>query len=271
MLQIAALILIITALYFLFRRKIKSKSWVKPTETFPADWREILTNHVHFYSLLSDEEKSWFEFKVQEFLLNCKITGIETNVETKDKIFVASSAVIPIFAFRNWKYSNIDEVLLYPSSFNQDFQTEGNYRMIAGMVGNGSMEGKMILSKPALEQGFQNETDKRNTAIHEFVHLIDKTDGATDGIPSLLLEKQYTIPWIDLITKNIDEIYKNKSDINPYGGTNRAEFLAVVSEYFFERPELLEKNHPELYALLEQIFNQDLAAKLEYKKKKNVG
>ena len=118
---------------------------------------------------------------------------------------------------------------------------------------NGYMEGKMILSKPALKHGFKNESDKKNTAIHEFVHLIDMTDGSIDGIPSLLLEKQYSIPWIDLINKKIDEIYDGESDINPYGGTNRAEFFSVVSEYFFERPKLLERNHPELYDLLSNL------------------
>jgi Mlc titration factor MtfA (ptsG expression regulator) len=150
---------------------------------------------------------------------------------------------------------------LYPSLFNEDFETEGTDRRIAGMVGSGYMEGMMILSKQALKLGFANESDKKNTAIHEFVHLIDKTDGTIDGIPELLLEKQYTIPWIDLIHKKIDEIYKNKSDINPYGSTNNAEFYSVVSEYFFERPKLLAKKHPELYALLEKIFKQEMRSK----------
>ena len=147
---------------------------------------------------------------------------------------------------------------LYPAMFNEDFQTEGKGRRTLGMVGTGFMEGKMILSKPALHHGFSNESDKKNTAIHEFVHLIDKSDRIIDGIPSLLLEKQYTIPWLDLINQNIEAIYENKSDINPYGATNRAEFFAVISEYFFERPQLLKRKHPELYKVLEEIFDQDM-------------
>ena len=118
--------------------------------------------------------------------------------------------------------------------FNLDFETSGGDRNILGMVGNGYMEGKRILSKPALHFGFDNTTDKKNTAIHEFVHLIDKADGAVDGVPSLLLERPYVIPWLDLMNKKVEEIYNRKSDINPYGGTNRQEFFAVVSEYFFE-------------------------------------
>lgn len=268
MIPIAILILVALGIFFLIRQTGRKKTkWIDPSESFPQDWRAILIKQVPFYNLLSEEEKSWFEFKIQEFLLNCKITGIDTDVETIDRLLVASSAVIPIFAFRKWKYLNLFEVLLYSSSFNQDFETQGSDRLIAGMVGTGYMEGKMILSKPALRYGFQNETDKKNTAIHEFVHLIDKSDGALDGIPSLLLEKQYTIPWIDLITRKIDEIFQNKSDINPYGGTNRGEFFSVASEYFFERPELLAEKHPKLYDLLEQIFNQDLASKGLGKKK----
>jgi hypothetical protein len=169
---------------------------------------------------------------------------------------VASSAVIPVFAFTGWKYINLQEVLLYADTFNTDFQTEGEGRNIMGMVGSGYMEGKMLLSKYALEEGFKNDSDKNNTGIHEFVHLIDKTDGSTDGIPELLLSKQYTLPWLDMTFKKMQEILKEKSDINPYGATNKAEFFAVVSEYFFERPDLLQQKHPDLYTLLEQIFKQ---------------
>ena len=238
-------IIIVIVIFFVFRWfRGKSSGWKAPKEPFPANWRIILLRDVSFYSSLSDEEKTRFEYKVQEFLLNCRITGIEISIDTRDKLLVAASAVIPIFEFDDWKYSNIHEVLLYPSMFNERFETRGLDTNIGGMVGNGYMEGKMILSQKALRHGFKNESDKKNTAIHEFVHLIDKTDGAVDGIPSLLLEKQYSIPWLDLINKKIDEIYSGESDINPYGGTNRAEFFSVVSEYFFERPKLLKRNHP---------------------------
>ena len=258
---ISVIIIIVIGFFLLRLIRRNTSRWKVPEEPFPEDWRIILNQEVSFYNSLSQEEKKRFEYKVQEFLLNCRITGIETSVETTDKILVASSAVIPIFAFNDWKYSNIHEVLLYPSMFNKKFNTEGAERDILGMVGNGYMEGKMILSKPALKHGFKNESDKKNTAIHEFVHLIDMTDGSIDGIPSLLLEKQYSIPWIDLINKKIDEIYEGDSDINPYGGTNRAEFFSVVSEYFFERPKLLERNHPDLYDLLKRVFKQDMSSR----------
>jgi MtfA peptidase len=262
MIPISVVALIVIVGYFLLRPKQQSKpSWIEPSTPFLEEWREILTRKVAFYNALSVEEKEYFEFEIQEFLLNCRITGIRTDIDITDKLLVAASAVIPIFKFRDWKYLNIHEILLYPALFNEQFETEGGERQIAGMIGNGYMEGKMILSKPALIHGFENESDKKNTAIHEFVHLIDKADGSIDGVPKLLLEKQYVIPWIDLISKKMDEIYEGNSDINPYGASHRAEFFAVVSEYFFERPKLLAKKHPELYGLLEKIFKQQMDTK----------
>ena len=239
-------------------RKVAHPKWKLPTDVFPEEWRRILNAEVSFYESLNPAEKIRFETKVQEFLLNCKITGVETDVSLYDQLLVASSAVIPIFRFDNWRYTNIREVLLYPTTFDHNFQFENQDadRRILGMVGNHNMEGLMILSKEALELGFKNGTDKHNTAIHEFVHLIDKSDGVVDGIPQLLLERQYAIPWLHIMKMEIERIQKGKSDINPYGATNNAEFFAVASEYFFERPELLEEKHPELYGILVKIFDK---------------
>lgn len=221
---------------------------------------------LNFYNALNENEKKEFEYKIQEFLLNCKITGINTEVDITDKIFVAASAIIPIFAFKDWRYLNLQEVLLYPGSFSKEYEFDGDKSNILGMVGSGSMEGIMILSKPALHKGFSITTDKRNTAIHEFVHLIDKSDGSTDGMPELLLDKQFAIPWIKLMRDKTMEIQNSDSDINPYAGTSPTEFFAVVSEYFFERPRLLAKKHPQLYTALEQIFKHKMSKrKLHFK------
>lgn len=268
-------IFIIVAVFVTFvgylRSRWKQKQWKEVKLPFPKEWRSLLVKNVAFYAVLSAEEKLRFEHKVQEFLLNCRITGIQVDVDLTDELLVASSAIIPIFAFPQWKYTNLFEVLLYPGSFNNKFQIAASDSNILGMVGTGYMEGKMILSQPALRHGFFNESDKKNTAIHEFVHLIDKMDGAVDGLPSILLERQYAIPWMDLIHQKIEEIYADKSDINPYGGTNKAEFFSVASEYFFERPKLFARTHPELYALMSEIFNQNLQKRNLKRAKQSIG
>ena len=178
-------------LFFVMWNVRSKHHWRSPTQSFPEDWQHILVKFVAFYNSLSPDEKATFEYKIQEFILNCRITGISTTIDDTDRILVASSAIIPIFKFKDWRYNNIAEVLIYPDTFNHNFETEGHGRQILGMVGTGYMNGKMIISKNALRDGFSNETDKKNTAIHEFVHLIDKMDGAIDGVPEVLFQKQY--------------------------------------------------------------------------------
>jgi Mlc titration factor MtfA (ptsG expression regulator) len=217
-------------------------------------YRQLLNDHVQFYRQLDEEGKKKFEEKLQHFLSGIRITGVRTTVEDIDRVLIGASAIIPIYAFADWEYINLNEVLLYPETFSEEFRQEGDHRNVEGMVGSGAMQYVMVLSQHALRQGFLNKTDKNNTAIHEFVHLVDKTDGDADGVPEVLLQHQYVLPWLDMIHKNIKEIMKNKSDINPYGATNQAEFFAVASEYFFERPDLLQSKHPELFAMLTLIF-----------------
>jgi Mlc titration factor MtfA (ptsG expression regulator) len=253
------------------QNKDTAEEWTQPQDEFPSDWRVVLSRKVSFYNSLAKEEQQLFEFKVYEFLSNCRITGVQVEVDDTDRLLVASSAVIPIFRFPEWSYVNLYEVLIYPSSFDEKFQISGPNRTILGMVGTGYMEGKMILSKQALHHGFDNTTDKRNTGVHEFVHLIDKMDDRIDGIPAVLMEKQYAIPWITLIEKKIDEIYANQSDVNPYGATSRVEFFAVISEYFFERPQLLAQKHPQLYELLGKIFQHDMKVRKMDRKKYAIG
>lgn len=239
------------------------KKSTKSSPIFESQWRVFLKEKVQFYRSLSPAEAPGFETRVLHFLSTTRITGIQTEVTQEDRLLIGASAIIPIYAFPNWEYHNLQEVLLYPAHF--DFKHNIGQRVedvaILGMVGYGYMEGKMILSRKALHLAYENEEDKRNTAIHEFVHLIDKADGEIDGILQRLMHREHLIPWIHLMDRKIDEILNDESDINRYGATNRAEFTAVVSEYFFERPELLQKNHPKVYAYLELIFAQQLANK----------
>lgn len=226
----------------------------QPRIPFKPEWRTILKKYVPFYNALTSDEKVLFEKKVNVFLANHKITGAQVNLTDIDYVLVACSAIIPVFYYDNWHYSNLTEVLIYPNAFNESYEFHQKGNRILGMVGTGPMEGKMILSREALHHGFKNETDKKNTAIHEFVHLIDKMDGDTDGLPKMLMQRQYAIPWLKLVQQKMDEIHQDKSDLNPYGGTSKTEFFAVASEYFFERPELMKRKHPELYKALNAVF-----------------
>lgn len=232
---------------------------------FPEEWKTTLSKHVDFYRQLSPEGKEKFENQVSFFLSEKKITGIGTEVSDLDRLLIASSAVIPVFGFDEWEYFTLDEVLLYPGSFDENYEVSKD-KGILGMVGTGGpMDNVMILSKPALHHGFENPEDKKNVGIHEFIHLIDRASGSVDGIPPALANNQYMIPWLHLLRKKIEDIMDGHSDINPYGATNFQEFFAVVGEYFFERPELLNKKHPKLYKMLNDVFKLDMKSMIKYK------
>ncbi len=241
---------------------LKKPSSVTIKAELPEDYKDLLLKNVAFYRALNEAGKIRFEEKINDFLSYVNITGVNTEVLELDKLLVAASAVIPVFGFDNWHYYNLHTVLLYADSFKADnFSTDDRERNTLGMVGTGAMQQMMILSKPSLHQGFKNETDKNNTGIHEFVHLLDKADGETDGIPEQLLSRQYTIPWLKLIKEKMDEIRSGKSDINPYGSISNTEFFAVAAEYFFQRPDLFKINHPQLSQLMEKAFQQNLETK----------
>lgn len=248
----------IVVVYFIIRG---NKSGAGAIAGISGADRQVLSENVHFYQQLNSTDRQKFEDKISAFLAVVRLEGIGIAVEPLDRILIACSAIIPVFGFDDWTYKNLSSVLLYPDTFNKDFQFEGGERSILGMVGEGYMNGQMILSRSALRQGFSNTADKENTAIHEFVHLLDKSDGATDGVPDNLMKHEYTVPWLKMIHQEMQRIENGKSDINPYAITNEAEFFAVVSEYFFEKPKQLKAKHPQLYQMLSETFLQDLAAK----------
>ncbi len=251
---VSAIIFIFLVAGFLFyRRKTKIAAAEKPDKNY----KQLLEQQVVYYQNLTDTDKKRFEAMVQVFLQSVHIEGVGTGITDSDRVLIASSAVIPVFGFPGWRYKNLTNVILYPDTFDKDFQFEGENRNILGMVGTGYMNGQMLLSRAALVKGFSHSSGKENAAIHEFVHLLDGSDGATDGIPEYLMAHQYTIPWLHMIHREMHRIETGKSDINPYALTNESEFLAVVSEYFFEKPEQLQIKHPELYKLLSQIFMQN--------------
>jgi Mlc titration factor MtfA (ptsG expression regulator) len=169
-------------------------------------------------------------------------------------MLIAAAAIIPVYRIPDWQYINLHEVLLYPGTFNADFEQGGSDRNIIGMVGTGALQHVMVISKWQLRQGFINPHDARNTAIHEFVHLIDKMDGTMDGVPEIILERTYTGRWKQLMETTIDQMKTHGSDIDLYGATNTTEFFAVISEYFFKQPQLLQANHPDLFEMLERIY-----------------
>lgn len=235
------------------KRGLKSKE-PKAIKSFPNSWKDYLNTKIKFYRNLNDEDKVEFENRMLHFVNTTQIEGFGNYpIDEIDKLLVGISAIIPIFRFKNWKYDFLHEVIIYPKAIPGQGHLKGSY--INGLVGDGPMEGRMILAKTALHHAYSNNTDRKNVGIHEFAHIIDKQDGVIDGIPNVLLDETQIGPWMELIRSKSKEIKNNKAKINDYALTNDAEFFAVVTEYFFEHPEMMVKKHPELFEILNEIYS----------------
>ncbi|MGJ1265963.1 zinc-dependent peptidase [Sphingobacterium spiritivorum] len=246
----------IVLVYYVMKNVSNKKIVVDNQSVSLDEIQQVLHEEVGFYKGLNPDEQLKFCNRVSYFLNTTRISAEKgVQIVNADKILVAASATIPLFHFENWSYENLDEVLIYPGTFSEKFDTEEGDRNILGMVGDGVLGRKMILSLSALRNGFRSGSGE-NTAIHEFVHLIDKADGETDGIPEYLIPKSLIHPWLKEMHKTISMIKRDKSDIREYAATNEAEFLAVTSEYFFQKPKLLKEDHPELFELLTEIYEK---------------
>lgn len=215
----------------------------------------LLLENVAFYQNLRPQAQSSFVSRINNFLEHVKIRNVDkTKVKELDRALIGASAIIPIFHFPEWQYRNLSEVLIFNDSFNFNFDTNGPERNILGMVGHGALHHTMLISQRALRAGFKKDATT-NTSIHEFIHLIDMADGAVDGVPEHLIPKNMVAPWLQELYATMKEIENDEVAIRKYAAVNEAEFLSVVSEYFFLRPQHLKNENPELFHLLEKIYN----------------
>ena len=245
-----------------FFNKLKQFFISKSNSTFEMreDHKDFLFNSVSFYRDLDSQDKNKFELRCASFIQVTEFVGHDIDVSDEDKLLIASGSVILAWGFDQWHYVKVDTVILVSAAFNESAEFGKGDSRITGLVGNQHLQGKMILSQPALRAGFSNDQDKRNVAIHEFAHLIDMADGDCDGLPRQISEAAFCLPWLDLVKKGINNIIQGRSNIRAYGATNQAEFFSVVSEYFFEQPQLLKRKQPDLYNSLAMFYKQNRAS-----------
>lgn len=266
-------------LNFYLTRKYRRRKKVLLTP-FPDKWEKILSERVFYYSRLNEDDRYIFRKKVQIFLDEVRITGVRAGtlfdadagvrapVDDELKILVASAAVIPVFRIPDWEYDVLEEVLVYPDSFNEDFSLTGGGRDILGMVI--SRTSSLVISREALIAGFRSN-DAGNVAIHEFIHKIDESDGVIDGIPALFISAEEREYWKQVVESEMELIVNGGSDFDSYALKDRSEFFAVAGEYFFEKPQRMKEKHPSLYNIMCRMFRQDLASAVLGETRKSLG
>jgi Mlc titration factor MtfA (ptsG expression regulator) len=237
---------------------------------FPPEWEEVLDRRVTFFALLDDEEKQRFRKLTAIFLDETPITAVGCELDDTCRVLIAASAVVPVLGLGGWEYGMLREVLLHAGEFRARMRADDDRAdPLLGMVGNtgGAFNGVLALSKNSLLHGFAVGDDKHNVGIHEFAHLVDKADGAIDGVPASLPSEALR-PWLALVRREMEDGSGGWSDIPDYAFTGEQEFFAVATEYFFEAPEQLASRHRELYDMLRRIFRQDPLARLRRRRER---
>jgi Mlc titration factor MtfA (ptsG expression regulator) len=146
------------------------------------------------------------------------------------------------------------DIVVYPDAFDDEYQVKRK----GEILGQAHAQGPVILSERALREGFARGADGQNVGVHEFAHMLDLEGARFDGTPAAM-DGVAARAWAALAHREIARIARHRSILRQYGATNEAEFFAVASEAFFERPAALQEKHPELYQALREFYGQDPA------------
>jgi Mlc titration factor MtfA (ptsG expression regulator) len=101
-----------------------------------------------------------------------------------------------------------------------------------------------------------------NVIYHEFAHKLDMLDGSTDGIPPMATSEQ-AHTWVEVCAREYDLLAAGEGGhlLRAYGAVNPGEFFAVATEVFFDKPDEMLREKPDLYRVLQSFYRQDPAAR----------
>jgi MtfA peptidase len=220
----------------------------------PAAWQRFLRRRCDHYVRLPVELRGEFDHQVHVFLSTRRITGVEVEVTAPMRLLVAASAAMLTVGWPGFEWTRLSEVLLYPRDFDEEYRFDSAER-----AGQAHEWGIVLLSVPSLRKSFADPADGYHAGVHEFMHLLDVEGGEFDGIPSGFT-LAHTAAWDRIRCREEKRLWQGRSVLDPYGLTNRVEFLAVTAEAFFETPVRLHERHRQLYDMLAAYFRQDPAA-----------
>lgn len=179
---------------------------------------------------------------------------------------IAAQAALPVLNLGTSWYEGWNEVVLYPAEFAHEADEMDEigvvHRVRHVRSGEAWEGGPLVLSLDSVRMsGWQ---EGYNVVIHEFAHKLDMNSGSVNGFPPLhanmnreAWSTHFGMAYRDLC-RRLDALEElADSEIDPYAAESPAEFFAVMSEYFFEWPELVVRNYPAVYDQLRLFYRQD--------------
>ena len=228
-----------------------------------AQWQSALAR-LPLLSGLNDDERAKLRELVILFCHRKSFEGAHGLTVTDEMVLlIALQACLPILELGLDAYDGWSSVIIYPTGFVPEHSYVDEYgvehHVRAEMSGEAWERGPVLLSWDDI--GWAGETDGYNLVIHEFAHKLDMLNGSVNGFPPLHPGMSAST-WSDIFSQGFRD-FAGKCDagidvgIDCYASESPAEFFAVMSEVFFERPELLQRHYPSVYMQLNLYYRQD--------------
>jgi MtfA peptidase len=234
---------------------------------FEQRWRPILERDFEHWRALRPDELERMEMLVARFVGDTRweaANGFDLTEEIK--VLVAAQASMLLLGLELDEYPQLTSVIVHPSTvrLSGEHGVGGGVRSSGTqtLAGQAHYRGPVVLSWQAARRGARFPSGGQNVVYHEFAHQLDMLDGITDGTPPLG-DDRARARWVEVCTTAYDTVRAEGSPVlRDYAGTNPAEFFAVATEVFFNRPVELREHEPALYAELQAFYHQDPATRV---------
>ncbi len=234
----------------------------------PAAWADSLALPV--FAGLGVDEKARLEDLARQLIADKTCTGVAGHeVDAAMATRIAAFAALPILNLGYARYKGWSEIVVYPAEFVPEREVMDDFgvvhRLRQPLSGEAWAGGPLVLSwADVLHSGGGRGY---NVVIHEFAHKLDMQNGAVDGLPPLHSDLTVGV-WAAAFNRAYDDFCRRvdgaeETVIDPYAAESPAEFFAVLSEYFFELPEVLNGNYPAVYEQMRRFYRQDPLKRLE--------
>ena len=247
------------------------------TKEFPEKWVSIVQSNVPYYRLLTEDRQQELHGLIHVFLNEKEYEGCNGLTITDEiRLTIAAQACILLLGRKTDFYPTVRTILVYPHTYfapTKKYLDNGAvFEGTEQRLGESWSHGAVVLSWDDVLQGASDIQDGHNLVFHDFAHQLDNETGSVEGAP-VLPEYTMYITWARVLSEEyqtlIDNILHNRKTVmDEYGSTSPAEFFAVATECFFEKPIQLKKSYPNLYDQLKIFYQQDTASLMKHAKEK---
>ncbi len=226
-----------------------------------TEWQEAESG-LPFLAHLAPDEQLLLRSMALQLIIEKEWHGAQGLVLGKAiQLSIALQACLPVLKLGLDWYQGWLGIIVYPGDFvipRQIIDDDGIVHEYDDTVLGEAWEGGPVLLS-WFDEG--DDADGINVVIHEFAHKLDMRNGQPDGLPPLH-PGMSRCAWIDAFTPALEN-FRFRVDghentlLDPYGAESPAEFFAVMSEAFFETPDLLHQQYPEVYGQLRLFYRQE--------------